>query len=377
MAGTEGWARRGMAACGLAFLLGAGAAAGVGVLLRPSAADGLLPATSPGPVRSLGDLVAGNPESLHGIDVAAMNLLCATGLPGAEGLDIDRCLARLDEWAARVKAETNRHLYRFREDSADYRRSKGYFRMLMLVTVLQQDLGVHYNKERVRDVDFTNAKDLFIHGLIDDPNGGTCISMPVLYTAVARRLGYPVRLVLAKGHVFCRWDAPEDRVNIEATNQGMNSFDDDYYKTWPARMTTADTTSGRYLRSLTPAEELAVFLAARGHCFQDTGRLPEACVAYAQAHRLDSKARQYLDFLAEAAGLRHAGAGVAGSGVPAPRDPLADLREIEAMNARNRRLTGTDSLGPGPVLPGPRPPLPGGQPSSASGAFPPQPAGRR
>ncbi len=40
--------------------------------------------------------------------------------------------------------------------------------------------------------------------MIADDNGGTCVSMPVLYTAVARRLGYPVKLVLAKGHAFCR-----------------------------------------------------------------------------------------------------------------------------------------------------------------------------
>jgi len=41
-----------------------------------------------------------------------MNLLCAAGLPGAQTLDIDRCLATRDGWAARVKSETDRHLYK-------------------------------------------------------------------------------------------------------------------------------------------------------------------------------------------------------------------------------------------------------------------------
>ena len=59
----------------------------------------------------------------------------------------------------------------------------------MLVTVLQQDLGVHYNPQRAREVDFRNSKDLFIHGLVGNPNGGTCVSIPALYTTIARRLG--------------------------------------------------------------------------------------------------------------------------------------------------------------------------------------------
>jgi hypothetical protein len=65
--------------------------------------------------------------------------------------------------------------------------------MLMLITVLQQDFNVHYNPERIRSVDFKNPEDLSIHGMLASNNGGTCVSMPVLYAAVARRLGYPVR----------------------------------------------------------------------------------------------------------------------------------------------------------------------------------------
>jgi len=64
----------------------------------------------------------------------------------------------------------------------------------------------YYNKQRVRDVDFKNSRDLFLHGMVGSDNGGTCVSMPVLYVAVGRRLGYPMRLVLAKAHVFARWD---------------------------------------------------------------------------------------------------------------------------------------------------------------------------
>lgn len=58
------------------------------------------------------DLLAMHPAELEKVDLAVVNLLCAKGLPGTENLDIPAVLARLDEWAAKVKAETQRHLYR-------------------------------------------------------------------------------------------------------------------------------------------------------------------------------------------------------------------------------------------------------------------------
>ena len=71
-------------------------------------------------------------EQLAEVDIAEMNLLCAAGLPGSESLDIDQCLATLDGWAARVKAETERHLYRlanprYREHAEHYQHSEAAF----------------------------------------------------------------------------------------------------------------------------------------------------------------------------------------------------------------------------------------------------------
>ncbi|MEO0530656.1 MAG: transglutaminase family protein [Planctomycetota bacterium] len=241
-------------------------------------------------------------------DIALLNLRCAEGLPGSEDLDIEKCLATLDQWAAKVKLDTDRHLYRYQQDPAAYENSEGYYRMMMLVTVVQQDFGVHYNPERIREVDFTKSKDLFLHGMIGDDNGGTCVSMPVLYTAVARRLGYPVHLVTANSHVFCRWDDLSsaqggDRFNIEATNQGMNSFNDEYYMTWPKPITKAQVEKGWFLKSLNNAESLATFLAARGHCLEDSGDIAKARVAYAMAAEKNPSVPIYRGFLAQTMGL--------------------------------------------------------------------------
>ena len=263
--------------------------------LEPAAAEAK-PVTDP----ELWRAMSMSDEQLASVDIAYLNLLCATGLPGSESLNLAACRQTLDMWTELIRQQTEKYLYKFQQHPEEYENKEGYYRMLMLVTVLQQDLGVHYNTDRIENVDFTKSQDLFIHGMIGSQNGGTCVSMPVLYTAVARRLGYPVKLVVAKGHVFCRWDTASERFNIEGAGVGMNSHSDEHYQTWPQPLSAAEIKNNVYLRSLTPREELAVFMAARGHCLQDTGRSAESYVAYAHAHELDPQLPETLGFLREA-----------------------------------------------------------------------------
>lgn len=247
-------------------------------------------------------LLALDPAAFRKIDIARMNLICTHGLPGAEGVNIEKELAVLDTWSAAVRSETDRMLYRFRQDPADYNNSEGYFRILMLITVLQQDFGVTYHSQRINNPDFTDSRDVFLHGLTNGSTktrhpGGTCVSMPVVYVAVARRLGYPVKLVTTKEHVFARWEGEHERFNIEATNQGLSVYKDEYYTTFPSELSKAELDSGAYLRSLSPAEELAVFMVTRGNVLEDTGHEAEAIVAYAYAHMLDPKSIDHFDQL--------------------------------------------------------------------------------
>ena len=182
---------------------------------------------------SLDSLLRMSVDELARLDLARLNLLCAEGLPGAEKLDVAKCLATLDEWTNRVRAETEKYLYRFHRKPAEYNNSEGYFRMLALITVLQQDCGVRYNPERIREVDFSDSGDLFLHGLLGEDRTGTCVSLPVLYVALGRRLGYPLKLVTTNGHIFARWQSTDgkERFNIEGTNQGLSCFEDAYYQT--------------------------------------------------------------------------------------------------------------------------------------------------
>jgi hypothetical protein len=184
---------------------------------------------------------------------------------------------------------------RFQRAPGEFNSSEAYFRMLCLVTMLQQDFGVRYSPNRAKPSDgpvepneafFADARDIFLHGLLGPRRTGTCASLPVLYVAVGRRLGYPLKLVAAKNHLFVRWESERERLNIEATTQGLTTFDDDYYRRWPFPMTPDEERAERYLISLSPAEELSVFLSLRTQCLLAAGRWDEAIFSQEQVRRL-------------------------------------------------------------------------------------------
>jgi hypothetical protein len=130
---------------------------------------------------------------------------------------------------------------------------------------------------------FSSAEHLFIHGPLQG-KGGTCSSLPPLYVAVGRRLGYPLKLVRAKRHLFARWDSGEGQCfNVECTSRGFVSHPDDYYLRWPIPTTQEEVSRYGLLRSLLPEEELAVFLCSRGRVWMEHGCYREAAEAYQRA----------------------------------------------------------------------------------------------
>jgi hypothetical protein len=302
---------------------------------------------SAGPPAGLGLLSHETPSNS---DVAQVNLCWAQGLPGAEDLDVAGCLTQLGQWAAQVRAETERHSYRFRSNPREFENSEGYFRMLMMAVVVAEDFGVRYNPARMGPVSranspcklspsgssrdheaqtssegsavrassrrllpfenaatsgdgfFADSRDVFIHGLLGPRRMGTCSSMPILYLALGRRLGYPLKLVTTKGHLFLRWESETERFNLEATGRGMNRYDDAHYRQWPFPLTEQEIAENGYLQSLSPAEERAVFLTIRSQCLQENGRLPEAEAALGEAVKLAPNVKAYRLLLGEARG---------------------------------------------------------------------------
>ncbi len=251
--------------------------------------------TKPAPQRAhvLSAILGETPEALRQYDIAILNLLSAGGLPGAEGLRAEELRTQLDEWAGRVQAETRRHHYRFDTHPEEFDNSEAYFRMLMMAVVVYEDFRIRYNPARIStpeqatssDHFFSNSQDLFLHGLLSPGRLGTCSSMPVLYVALGRRLGYPVYLAATKGHLFVRWEGQGERLNLEATGKGMNHYDDQHYRQWPFPLSQQEVEQNGYLKAMTPAEELAVFLTLRGACLREAGREVEAREAFQAAAR--------------------------------------------------------------------------------------------
>jgi hypothetical protein len=255
------------------------------------------------------DLLTLDPKDVGGTDIAELNLICGSGLPGTETADTGQMLRSLDEMAEIVKTDTVNpaNLERWKSNRPPNETSESIFKMRILVAAFQQKCGIHYDAElaalttanggkpavsyRVWDKRFhSDASMVFLHGLLSSGRQGTCVSMPVIYTAVARRLGYPVFLVMSKGHLFCRWDSPQERFNIEGTGGGgMTPNPDEFYHTFPSRLSEWELEHENYLKSLTPAEELALFLKTRAVCLAQHDRHDEGLVALAQAVRLAGK----------------------------------------------------------------------------------------
>ena len=255
---------------------------------------------------TLAQLLKLSPTRLSEVSIAQADLLCASGLRPADEPDLKQCMITLAAWASRVRSETERHRYRFEQNPSEFENSSGFFQMLMLTVVLAEDYGVHYDQRRmagpassrIDDGFFSDPRSVFLGGLLGPQRIGTCSSMPILYVAVGRQLGYPLKLATTKGHLFVRWDGAGERFNVEATSHGLTRFDDDYYRHWPFEVTPAEEAAEGYLRSLTPAEELAVFLSVRGMCLREAGRLQEGAQAFAAAARLASGCQSYQKMVA-------------------------------------------------------------------------------
>ena len=272
----------------------------------------VVPAPSASPLpklpANLTELLAMSHDRLAACDVALMNLLCAEGLRGAENLNVAAGLSTLDHWAHRVDFETRRHLYRFQKNPAEFDHSEAKFRMLMLGVTLQTNFAVRYNPDRItpagvfepNDVFFADSRDVLLHGLTGERRMGTCSSLPVLYIAVGRRLGYPLKLVKTKSHLLARWDTASERFNIEASGRGVGWYDDDHFKRWPVPVSEAEIAAMGLLQSMAPAQELASFLSIRGFCLRASERAEDGIACLEHALRLDPDSQEQRLLLASA-----------------------------------------------------------------------------
>jgi hypothetical protein len=253
--------------------------------------------------KTLAELLALSSDQISAVDIARANLLCAEGLPGAEDLDVTRYLKVLDLWTKRIKLQSDRHINAFRRNPEKYRNSEAYWRILAITTTLWYEYNLRYNKDRIEKEDWSHSEDNLIHGLLGPKRTGTCSTLPILVVAIGRRLGYPLYVVHTTGHVFFRWDSddPKECRNFEFSGDGLSSSQNQFYREWPMKwpedLIKEEATRGhnrRYLRNLTPTEEVASALANRAATLEAVNRWEESLEAYYAAIHFDPKNPSYV-----------------------------------------------------------------------------------
>ena len=221
--------------------------------------------------KNVSDLTTANLLSLTDTELAnldplVMNLVVAKEVPELQTIDIERYAKIVDRWAQAIQAGLRAFEPEARRTDPLYTQNPQLWQAgSMSIAVAGPRIGIAYT------ADTLNAGDpgqLFLPGLIDNKTG-TCSSMPVLYLAIAHRLGWPLKAVVSRDHFWCRWDDGVKRFNLEATaassDGSIGSFtstsDEDYIQQLGTPKRAID--SGSDFTSLTPRQLLGVFLQTR------------------------------------------------------------------------------------------------------------------
>ncbi|MHC4153533.1 MAG: tetratricopeptide repeat protein [Planctomycetota bacterium] len=173
-----------------------------------------------------------------------------------------RYLDRLDNMAYEI-----RETLRARKIGADYR----------AIAVINEHLFVKEGFKSVAEV--TDPNDLFLHNVMDKKRG-YCLSLSILYLALAERLGLPIYGMVVPGHFFVRYDDGAVRLNIETTSNGGVAADEHYMSRF--KVPALDENS-IYMRSLNKIETLGCFFNNLGNAYSEVGDTDAARRALEQA----------------------------------------------------------------------------------------------
>jgi regulator of sirC expression with transglutaminase-like and TPR domain len=157
-------------------------------------------------------------------------------------------------------------------------------------TYLYKSEGFHYDRS---DTAYKKVENYYLNGVLDTKQG-TCFNLPMLYIAVAQRLGYPVYPVMAPEHVFLRFVSPQlKEQNIEATEGGGYSPDEDYVER--LNISTKAIKSGAYLRTLTYRQFLGELLQVNAVTLGQQGQYDKAIRYMEKVIQLNPKSAPTYD----------------------------------------------------------------------------------
>ncbi len=165
-------------------------------------------------------------------------------------------------------------------------------RIRILNTVIHQMEGFHYDRSP-----FARSRQeyRFLNGILDTRQG-TCYTIPLLYMAVAQRLGYPLYPVLAPDHIFVRYVDPNFiEQNIETTSGGKYFPDEFYIQSFA--VSKSGLKSGSYLRTLTYRQFLGYMLLPSAVIHGRHAATPKVIAYLEKAIELDPGIADYYDNL--------------------------------------------------------------------------------
>lgn len=181
------------------------------------------------------------------IDLGATALAFASEI--YPGIDMRSYSAQID-----LLAEQVRRLAKNSKDP-DYR-----IRCLNTVLLVQERF------QGTRDLSSARQSERYYLNHVLATKQGNCVSMPLLYIAVAQRLGWPIYQVHVPDHSFVRYVDPKlKQQNIEATSNGGYVPDGEYGKDF--LVSERGRESGAYLRTLTRRETLSDLAGINGITF--------------------------------------------------------------------------------------------------------------
>jgi hypothetical protein len=251
------------------------------------------------PIPSLDELLHPDPDRFVAkyTDIAAVNLACARGLPGADESEFPEYLTLLDTIADAVRRETERSWRLLKLKPAQFNNSEAVFRLYTMEHVFRVRFNIRYDPlvhaiaGNGKPWKSSDSTEVFIHGILGAKRTGTCSSLPPFAIAVGRRLGYPLKLVLAPNHTLYRWDDGEEVFNMQHTEAGGDVWPDEHFYEWPRKWDETHYAINErthvWLHSMTPKQEVSKFLCNRAIVLRDIGRFGEALQAIDAAERFN------------------------------------------------------------------------------------------
>jgi hypothetical protein len=244
-------------------------------------------------------LAALSDEELEKVDVVLLNLAVAKQYPGLEDLNVAHYQWTVDKWANSVRKLLTKREHDFQLNPAGWRNDIRYFRISVLCHFMRHVLDIRYIEEQEREMKEAHARgeksgvlykdprEQFIHGVIDTRRG-TCANIPVVFLALARRLGWPVSLACAESHILCRFDDGQILYNIDVAHMDDNGFwtPADELIVKEGRASTFAVRCGSDLRSITDREMLGKFVSCRARVLRDTEQWERADRDYSLARSL-------------------------------------------------------------------------------------------